>query len=69
MNLEASFRNDVFKWHKAAYTSYKVTLDGIRVRSSFCSANDPIGTVFVFPGRADYVEKYGGLANLCLRKI
>ena len=68
MNLEASFRNDVFKWHKAAYTSYKVTLDGIRVRTSFWSSNDPIGTVFVFPGRADYIEKYGGLANFCLRK-
>jgi len=68
MNLNASFRNDVFKWHKAANTNYKVTLDGIRVRTSFWLSDDPIGTVFVFPGRADYVEKYGGLANFCLSK-
>ena len=66
MNLNASFLNDVFKWPRAAKTSYKLTTDGIRVRTSFWAANDPVGTVFVFPGRADYIEKYGGLANFCL---
>ena len=66
MNLDASFLNNVFKWPQAANTSYKETTDGIRVRTSFWAANDPVGTVFVFPGRADYIEKYGGLANFCL---
>jgi len=66
MNLDASFLNNVFKWPHAANTNYKATTDGIRVRTSFWAANDPVGTVFVFPGRADYVEKYGGLANFCL---
>ena len=66
MNLNASFLNNVFKWPKAAKTSYKLTTDGIRVRTSFWAANDPVGTVFVFPGRTDYIEKYGGLANFCL---
>ncbi len=66
MNLNASFLNNVFKWPKAAKTSYKLTTDGIRIRTSFWAANDPVGTVFVFPGRADYIEKYGGLANFCL---
>ena len=66
MNLDASFLNNVFKWPQAANTNYKVTTDGIRVRTSFWAANDPVGTVFVFPGRADYIEKYGGLANFCL---
>ena len=66
MNLDASFLNNVFKWPQAANTSYKTTTDGIRVRTSFWAANDPVGTVFVFPGRADYIEKYGGLANFCL---
>ena len=66
MNLDASFLNNVFKWPQAANTSYKATTDGIRVRTSFWAANDPVGTVFVFPGRADYIEKYGGLANFCL---
>ena len=66
MNLDASFLNNVFKWPQATNTSYKATTDGIRVRTSFWAANDPVGTVFVFPGRADYIEKYGGLANFCL---
>ena len=66
MNLDASFLNNVFKWPQAANTSYKATTDGIRVRTSFWAANDPVGTVFVFPGRTDYIEKYGGLANFCL---
>ena len=66
MNLNASFLNNVFKWPKAAKTSYKLTTDGIRIRTSFWAANEPVGTVFVFPGRADYIEKYGGLANFCL---
>ena len=66
MNLDASFLNNVFKWPQAANTNYKETADGIRVRTSFWAANDPVGTVFVFPGRADYIEKYGGLANFCL---
>ena len=66
MNLDASFLNNVFKWPQAANTNYKATTDGIRVRTSFWAANDPVGTVFVFPGRADYIEKYGGLANFCL---
>ena len=66
MNLDSSFLNNVFKWPQAANTSYKATADGIRVRTSFWAANDPVGTVFVFPGRADYIEKYGGLANFCL---
>ena len=66
MNLDAPFLNNVFKWPESAKTSYKVTTDGIRVRTSYWTANEPIGTVFVFPGRADYIEKYGGLANFCL---
>ena len=66
MSLNAQFLNNVFNWPKAAKTSYKLTTDGIRVRTSLWTANDPVGTVFVFPGRADYIEKYGGLANFCL---
>ena len=66
MNLDASFLNNVFKWPQVANTNYKATTDGIRVRTSFWAANNPVGTVFVFPGRADYIEKYGGLANFCL---
>ena len=29
----------------------------------YMGGRNPAGTVFVFPGRADYLEKYGGLAN------
>ena len=63
MNQSAPFLNDVFEWPKCAITSYATTSDGLKIRTGIWAARNPAGTVFVFPGRADYLEKYGGLAN------
>ena len=68
MDQSAPFLNDVFEWPKGAITSYATTADGIKIRTGVWAARNPIGTVFVFPGRADYLEKYGGLANTFLDK-
>lgn len=36
--------------------------DGVRIRVGHWGAAAPMGTVIVFPGRSEYVEKYGGFA-------
>ncbi|MAK97439.1 MAG: lysophospholipase, partial [Euryarchaeota archaeon] len=57
MDQSAPFLNDVFEWPKGAITSYVTTSDGIKIRTGIWAAKNPAGTVFVFPGRADYLEK------------
>jgi lysophospholipase len=37
--------------------------DGVRIRVGHWGADAPAGTVIVFPGRSEYVEKYGDLAT------
>lgn len=41
-------------WLKAA--------DGVRIRAAVWAADAPHGTVILFPGRSEYVEKYGRTA-------
>ena len=40
------------------------TSDKIRVRVSHWATQDPRGTVFLFPGRTEYIEKYGRTARI-----
>ncbi|WP_439122461.1 alpha/beta fold hydrolase [Marivita sp.] len=35
------------------------TSDGVRIRVGYASAKDAKGTVFILPGRTEYIEKYG----------
>lgn len=35
------------------------TSDGVRIRVGHAAANDSKGTVFILPGRTEYIEKYG----------
>ncbi|WP_111732650.1 alpha/beta fold hydrolase [Roseovarius amoyensis] len=51
------------------------TDDGVRIRAGLWPAPDARGTVLLFPGRTEYIEKYGraaddfarrGLATLCV---
>jgi lysophospholipase len=37
--------------------------DGVRVRASHAAAKDGKGTVFILPGRTEYIEKYGHTAS------
>ena len=36
-----------------------MTSDGVRIRAAIWNAAGPRGTVFLLPGRSEYVEKYG----------
>lgn len=38
--------------------------DGVRIRIGFWGADAPKGTVLLFPGRTEYVEKYGDAATM-----
>ena len=40
------------------------TSDNLRIRVAHWAAKDPRGTVFLFPGRTEYVEKYGRTAGI-----
>ena len=37
--------------------------DGVRIRAALWNAGGPKGTVFLLPGRTEYVEKYGRSAR------
>ena len=41
------------------------TSDKVRVRVAHWAAQNPRGTVFLFPGRTEYIEKYGRTAGIC----
>lgn len=37
--------------------------DGVRIRVGLCNRKGPSGTVLLFPGRTEYIEKYGRIAS------
>lgn len=39
------------------------TQDGVRIRLGYWAHEAPRGTVFLFPGRTEYIEKYGLMAS------
>lgn len=39
------------------------TSDGVRIRAGHAAAPDSKGTVFILPGRTEYIEKYGRTAK------
>ena len=39
------------------------TSDGVRIRASHAAAKGAKGTVFILPGRTEYIEKYGHTAS------
>lgn len=41
--------------------------DGVRIRASHAAARDSKGTVFILPGRTEYIEKYGYTARDLVR--
>ncbi len=44
--------------------SWVRTSDKIRIRVGHWAAQNPRGTVFLFPGRTEYIEKYGRTAKI-----
>lgn len=41
---------------------WAITADGVRVRLGHWPAEQAVGTVLIFPGRTEYIEKYGRTA-------
>ena len=56
---EAPLYNDVAMGPAAGRAHWLIAPDGIRVRLAVWNAQAPRGTVFLLPGRTEYVEKYG----------
>ena len=54
----APFHADVCRPGTAGSAVWVRTADGIRLRLAFWSAPKPRGTLLLFPGRTEYVEKY-----------
>lgn len=45
------------------HASWLTTRDGLRIRAAYWGGDDLKGTVIIFPGRTEYIEKYGRIAT------
>jgi len=62
----APFYDEVADGPKEGAAYWTTTSDGVRIRLGYWAAHEkgaPKGTVFLFPGRTEYIEKYGRTAN------
>ena len=55
----APFRADLADAPEHGQIVWRETSDGIRLRLGWWAPDDAIGTVYLFPGRTEYIEKYG----------
>lgn len=51
--------DDVAEAPQGGQAAWCVAADGVRIRAAHWSTENARGTVFVFPGRTEYIEKYG----------
>ncbi|MEM1374820.1 MAG: alpha/beta hydrolase [Pseudomonadota bacterium] len=59
----APLHNDVAEGPHGGSAYWLHTEDGLRIRAAVWSAEKPKGTLFLFPGRTEYIEKYGRAAR------
>ncbi|MEQ9695438.1 alpha/beta hydrolase [Shimia sp. SDUM112013] len=59
----APFHADVAKGPESGTAHWVMTQDGVRIRVAHWRAAEEKGTVLMFPGRTEYVEKYGRAAG------
>ncbi|SHJ41434.1 lysophospholipase [Shimia gijangensis] len=59
----APFHHDVAEGPENGTAHWLTTTDGVRIRISHWRAPSEKGTVLLFPGRTEYVEKYGRTAE------
>ena len=73
--MTAPLYNDLAEGPADGRALWLTTPDRVRIRVAIWNAGGPAGTVFVLPGRTEYVEKYGrtatdlaaaGFATLCI---
>ncbi|MHA6262425.1 alpha/beta hydrolase [Arenibacterium sp. CAU 1754] len=59
----APFHEDIAGGPAGGAAYWRTTSDGLRIRVGFWPAKDAKGTVLLFPGRTEYIEKYGTTAG------
>ena len=59
----APFHADLAEGPAGARAHWVHTSDGLRIRLGHFPAEEPRGTVLLFPGRTEYIEKYGRTAS------
>lgn len=55
----APFRADLAEAPEGSVALWRATGDGVRVRVALWPTESARGTVLIFPGRTEYIEKYG----------
>lgn len=61
--MNAPYHKEIAHGPDQASALWTETSDGIRLRVALWPAQSANGTVFIFPGRTEYVEKYGHVAR------
>ena len=59
---DAPFRADLAEGPEGARAVWRTTTDGVRLRIAWWPVDDCRGTVLLFPGRTEHIEKYGRIA-------
>lgn len=59
----APFYHDVAEGPENGTAHWLTTSDGVRIRMAHWRAEEEKGTILLFPGRTEYVEKYGRTAE------
>ena len=60
---EAPFFSDLAQGPEGGYATWVKAKDGVRLRLGLWPADAARGTMFLFPGRTEYIEKYGMTAK------
>jgi lysophospholipase len=63
MHQPAPYYDDVSRGPKGGRAAWMRTSDGVRIRVGLWPAEGARGTVLIFPGRTEYIEKYSDTAR------
>ena len=59
----APFFEDIAQGPAGGVAHWLTTVDGLRIRVGHWTGSDAKGTILLFPGRTEYIEKYGPAAT------
>ena len=59
----APFFEDLAQGPAGGVAHWLTTVDGLRIRVGHWTGSDAKGTILLFPGRTEYIEKYGPAAT------
>ncbi len=61
--LDAPLYDDIADAPNGGHANWLKTADGLRIRVGHWTKDDAKGTVLIFPGRTEFIEKYGHTAK------